>query len=170
MYLSDVDILKELKMGKIRIEPFDKKRLGPASYDLSLSETFYLPRKVRGEVEAREDTNPHKYMRKVKRKEVLLEPGEYCLALTREKITLSSDIIGLLGGRSRFARMGLTVHITSAVVQPGSDNHQILEIVNLSPFDIRLFAGERISQIFFQYLKSPTSQPYRKFGRLARKQ
>ena len=78
--------------------------------------------------------------------------------------------MGKLEGRSRYARMGVIIHTTSALVQPGSDNRQVLEIVNLAPFPIKLSAGMRISQIVFEYLKSPTSKPYSKFGKIARKQ
>ena len=66
--------------------------------------------------------------------------------------------------------MGLAVHITSALVQPGSDNHQILEIVNFAPFTIELHAGMRISQVIFEKLESKTSKPYAKFGKIAKKQ
>ena len=93
-----------------------------------------------------------------------------CLGRTVEKLTLPPDIMGHLEGRSRYARMGLIIHITSALVQPGSDNRQVLEIVNLAPFPIKLHAGMRVSQVVFDLLKSPTSKPYAKFGEIARKQ
>jgi len=170
MYLSNKDILKEIRKGNIRITHFDEKFLGQASYDLMLGDEFYIPRNVRGEIEARESTDPHKYMRKVTAKSIALKSGEFCLAKTKEKITLSNGIIGILGGRSRFARLGMTVHVTSAVIQPGSDNHQVLEIANLSPFTLRLVAGERISQVYFERLETPTDRPYRKFGKIALRQ
>jgi dCTP deaminase len=78
--------------------------------------------------------------------------------------------MGKLEGRSRFARMGLMIHLTSALVQPGSDNHQVLEIANLAPFPVRLHAGMRISQVVFEHLETPTSRPYRKHGKIARRQ
>ena len=95
--------------------------------------------------------------------------GSVCniYAKTVEKITLPRDIIGNLEGRSRFARMGLVIHITSALVQPGSNNHQVLEIVNLAPFTVKLHAGMRISQVVFEKLISPTTKPYAKFGKIA---
>lgn len=170
MYLSNRDILKEIKKKNIIITPFDEKYLGQASYDLALSDEFYIPIKTRGEIYAKEDTDPHKYMKKIITKSVVLGPSEMCLAKTLEKISISNKIIGILGGRSRFARLGLTIHITSAVIQPGSDNHQILEIVNLSPFKLRLLAGERISQVYFERLETPTDKPYKKFGTIAKVQ
>jgi dCTP deaminase len=93
-----------------------------------------------------------------------------CLGITREKITMPNDMIGTLEGRSRYARMGLAVHVTSALVMPGSDNHQVLEIVNFAPFPVTIRAGMRISQIIFEKLDSRTTRPYAKFGKVARKQ
>jgi len=102
--------------------------------------------------------------------EVELDPGEMCLGKTLEKITLPANMIGRLEGRSRYARMGLVIHITSALVQPGSSNHQVLEIVNLAPFPIQLHAGMRISQVVFERMETNTSKPYAKFGQIARDQ
>ena len=42
MFLSDVDIKKEIKRGTITIEPFDELRLQPASYDIVLGNTFIV--------------------------------------------------------------------------------------------------------------------------------
>ncbi|MEM3364730.1 MAG: dCTP deaminase [Candidatus Micrarchaeia archaeon] len=170
MYLSGNDILKEIAKGNIEISPFDERYISQASYDLALSNEFYIPRKVRGEVDVVEKVEPHKLMKKVIAKSVVLRPQEFCLARTAERIRVSNSIIGILGGRSRFARLGMTVHVTSAVIQPGSNNHQILEIANLSPFTLKLYAGERVSQVYFERLESPTEKPYAKFGKIARKQ
>ncbi|MGC8923777.1 MAG: dCTP deaminase [Candidatus Micrarchaeia archaeon] len=170
MYLSNKDILREIKKGGIRIVPFNPKYLGQASYDLALSDEFYIPRRTHSEIDVVEHTDPHKFMKKINAKSIILKPQDFCLAKTKEKITVSNSIIGILGGRSRYARLGITVHITSAVIQPGSDNHQILEIFNASPFKIKLHAGERISQVYFERLESPTDKPYNKFGKIAKVQ
>jgi len=170
MYLSNKDILKEIKKGNLTISNFDEKHLNQASYDLALSNEFWVPIKVRETIDVRENVNPNDYMKKVEQKYLILKPGEFCHALTAEKITLSNSLIGILGGRSRFARLGVTVHVTSAVVQPGSDNRQVLEIVNLSPFTLKLHEGVRFSQIFFERLETETDKPYKKFGRIATKQ
>ena len=170
MYLSNKDILKEIKKGSLTISNFDVKHLNQASYDLALSNEFWIPLKARETIDVKETTDPNKYMKKVIKKTLILKPGDFCHALTAEKITLSNKLIGILGGRSRFARLGVTVHVTSAVVQPGSDNRQVLEIVNLSPFTLKLHEGVRFSQIFFERLESETDKPYKKFGRIATKQ
>ena len=47
---------------------------------------------------------------------LLLLPGQACLAITRERVTLSPDVCGILEGRSRFARVGLAVHVTAGLL------------------------------------------------------
>jgi hypothetical protein len=61
-----------------------------------------------------------------------LLPGQACLGITVETIQLAPGLCGLLEGRSRFARLGLFVHITAGFMQPGINNRQVLEIYNAS--------------------------------------
>ena len=77
----------------------------------------------------------------------VLRPGETIHGITRERITLPPNVCGFLEGRSRFARLGLMVHVTSAFVQPGASNRQVLEMSNVSSRALRLHAGVRVCQI-----------------------
>ena len=171
MILSDRDIRKMLKEGKIIISPLENKQIGPASIDLTLSNEWYFFRPLLKKRTVNLAKTP--FQRAFTKKEVdsiTLKTGQMCLAKTKEKITLPDDVMGKLEGRSRYARMGLIIHITSALVQPGSSNRQVLEIVNLAPFPIKLHAGMRISQIVFEKMNSKTTKPYKKFGDIARDQ
>lgn len=167
MILSDEDIKRYMKEGVIRITPAPKEeQIGPASVDLTLSNQFWKPkgavRKVDlSQVGFEDATEPFEA------EEVKLKPGEMVLGRTLERIELPANIAGRLEGRSSFARLGLAVHVTSSFIQPGSRNHQILEIVNLSNKAIVIKAGMRVSQVIFEELKTPTSKPYAKFGRVA---
>jgi dCTP deaminase len=171
MILSDIDIKKMLRDGTIKIEPFEESQVGPASVDLTLSDEWYFfkdeySRKI---VDLKE-TGFREAFEMKKAKEITLKPGELCLGKTLERLTLPKNVMGKLEGRSRYARMGVIIHTTSALVQPGSDNHQVLEIVNLAPFPIKLHAGMRVSQVVFELLQTPTGRPYAKFGEIARSQ
>ena len=53
------------------------------------------------------------------KKKFRMKPGQLILGITKEKITLPDDICGWLNSRSRFARLGLMVHITAPFIQPG---------------------------------------------------
>jgi len=77
----------------------------------------------------------------------VLKPGETILGITRERIRLPGDIAGWLEGRSRFARLGLMIHVTSAFVQPGVSNRQVLEMSNVSGHPLEIHAGVRLCQL-----------------------
>jgi dCTP deaminase len=53
----------------------------------------------------------------------------------------------MLTGRTRFARLGLGVHVTASLVQPGVNNKQVLEIRNMGDSEIILKPGLRICQL-----------------------
>lgn len=169
MYLSDADIKKAMKRGEIKIEPLSEEQIGPASIDLTLDNKWWLPKKKMFPVDLRK-VGWEELMEKKVANKIVLKPGELCLGITKEKITLPDNILGKLEGRSRYARVGLSVHVTAALVQPGVSNHQVLEIVNNAPFPVIVHEGMRVSQIVFAKTKSKTSKPYRKIGKIAVKQ
>jgi len=171
MLLSNADIREYLKNGKIKIKPLKDDQIGSASVDLTLGNKFwFFKEKYVGKMVDLSKIDFKEATYSVTADTVALGRGEMCLGITKEKITLPADIMGRLEGRSRFARMGLGVHITSALVQPGSDNHQVLEIVNNAPFTSLIHSGMRISQVVFYRMRSPSTKPYAKFGKIARKQ
>ncbi|MBI5051210.1 dCTP deaminase [Candidatus Micrarchaeota archaeon] len=171
MTLSNLDIKVLIKKGAMRIAPLEEGQISSASVDLTLSEEWWLfKKKYIGKKVDLSKVDFKEATEKFTAEKIILKPGEMCLGRTVEKITLPPYIMGKLEGRSRYARMGLSVHITSAVVQPGSDNHQILEIVNFAPFSVILHKGMRISQVIFHRLENPTTMPYSKFGKIGRKQ
>jgi dCTP deaminase len=170
MILSDRDISSYLKKGIIKIIPApEKEQIGPASVDLTLSNEFWKPRKKARKIDISK-VGFNEVMEQFTADSVELEPGAMVLGKTVEKIVLPPNISGRLEGRSSFARLGLAIHITSSFIQPGSKNHQILEIVNLSKQRILVKAGMRVSQLIFEELRSSTSKPYAKFGRIAKDQ
>lgn len=174
MVLSDNDIKKEIRAGCVAFFPaIGDGQIGAASVDLTLDGKFWKFKKKYIAAKKPVDLDKVPFSEateEVCAKSITLAPGEMALGITLERICLAPDIMGTLEGRSRYARMGLAVHVTSALVQAGSDNHQVLEIVNLAPFPVKIHAGMRISQVVFERLESPTSKPYAKFGKIAKKQ
>ena len=59
-------------------------------------------------------------------------------------------LCGWLEGRSRFARVGLLIHISASFMQPGLDNHQVLEMSNFGHLDLEIAPGTAICQFVFQ--------------------
>ena len=76
-----------------------------------------------------------------------LEPGVTIHGITAEHVSLPDDLCGFLEGRSRFARLGLMIHVTSAFVQPGVSNRQVLEMSNVSSRALEIVPGVRICQL-----------------------
>ncbi len=67
-----------------------------------------------------------------------LKPGEFVLAMTHESVSLPTNIIGRVEGRSTYARVGLSMHQTAPWIQPGWQGHITLEIMNNGPWKISL--------------------------------
>ncbi|MBU0470483.1 MAG: dCTP deaminase [Nanoarchaeota archaeon] len=150
--LTKNEIFKEIKKGNIKIMPFDRSAVGPGSVDLTLDNQFRIF--IKGKtLDVNENSDYQKISRLIKKDSIVLKPGELIMAITKEKITLSENLCGWLEGRSRFARLGLLVHITAGFMQPGIDNQQVLEIANLSQRPLRLHAGIKICQFIFQKTK-----------------
>ncbi|MBI4918983.1 dCTP deaminase [archaeon] len=148
--LTRTEILKEVKKGRIKITDFDEKYLGPASYDLTLDDKFRIFRKDIKNFDVTDNPDHTKITKLVETKGIIVQPGEIIHGITEETITLPEDICGRLEGRSRFARLGLLVHVTAGFMQPGISNKQVLEIINLSPMPLTLHAGTRICQFVFE--------------------
>lgn len=143
-------ILREIRSGNVRIDPFDESQVGPASVDLHLGNEFRVFRKVHDLVVVDDDADSTKITELVTVEDrFVLMPGETVLGITVERLGLPSYLCGWLEGRSRFARMGLMVHITASFMQPGIHNRQVLEISNVSPVPLALKTGTLICQFIF---------------------
>ena len=154
--LSKDEILKSIENGKIEITPFEGDQVGPTSVDLTLGSKFRVFKKVRKIFHINEKLDFQEVTKIVSIKDgdyLLLMPGELVHGITVERIRLSEDLAGWIEGRSRFARIGLMVHVTAGLVQPSCDNKQVLEISNMSPMPIALYPGTRICQIIFEKLE-----------------
>lgn len=149
--LTRSEILKEIKKGNIKISPFKKSQVGPGSVDLTLDNKFRVYKKVEKIVHVNSRTDHKKFTKKITIKKYLtLMPGETVQGITKEKITLSPDLCGWLEGRSRFARLGILVHISASFVQPGISNKQVLEISNMSSMPLAIYPGTKLCQIVIE--------------------
>ena len=146
--LTRESILREIASGRLKIEPFSEDQVGVASVDLTLGDEIRVIEATGSPIEVKEDTDYREFTR-VRRLDdpYVLRPGVTIHGITRESIELPPDLCGFLEGRSRFARLGLMIHVTSAFVQPGVRNRQVLEMSNVSSEPLRIHAGVRVCQI-----------------------
>jgi dCTP deaminase len=148
-------ILTAIDQGAITITPFSPERVGPASVDLTLASTFRVFRKVHQVVDVSDDTDYREFTDKIEIEaggRILIMPGETVLGITRERLRLGPGLCGWLEGRSRFARLGLMVHISAPFMGPGIDSQQVLEMSNFGPAPLAVMPGIAICQFVFQRL------------------
>jgi dCTP deaminase len=148
-------ILSAIGQGRISITPFTPELVGPASIDLTLANTFRVFRKVHQVIEVRENTDYRQLTEKMEvptGQHILIMPGETILGITRERLCLGPGLCGWLEGRSRYARLGLMVHISAPFMGPGIDSQQVLEMSNFGPAPLAVYPGTPICQFVFQRL------------------
>ncbi len=90
---------------------------------------------------------------------VTLHKGELVLAQTLETVHLPNDLMGLVEGRSSWARMGVAIHVTAPKIDPGWNRPITLELTNHSQVNYELEAGiERPCQLLLLKLSKPLTQ------------
>jgi dCTP deaminase len=149
--LTRDEILRAVESGIVEVEPFQQDQVGPGSLDLHLGSEFRVFRKLRNAVVVEDPIAVETLTDRVEVQDSFtLMPGETVLGITLERIRLPPGLCGWLEGRSRFARIGLVIHMTASFVQPGVNNRQVLEIGNLAPFPLVLKPGVRICQLILE--------------------
>ncbi|HEV2529551.1 MAG TPA: dCTP deaminase [Thermomicrobiales bacterium] len=166
MVLSDRDILKAMDTGRIRIDPAPdlKAQLGSVSIDFRLGSTFMVFEHSRHSfIDPRQPQSIGEAMRTIEMTDdqpFIMQPGDFALAATIESLDLADDILGRLEGRSSIARLGITVHSTAAVFEPGWRGTATMELSNLGRMAVALYPGMRICSFSFEEVSSPVMVPY----------
>ena len=175
MVLSQPDLRAAVERGDIGFDPsLEADQWGEASIDLRLG--FRFTKFVRKGLDGvsfsiakglgalgglniwnMKDLKPEDELGK---KEVFkLEPGEFVLALTYETVRVPRNLIGVVEGRSTYARAGLSMHQTAPWIQPGWSGPIVLEIMNNGPLTIELTpVMDRPCQLSFLRLSSALPQ------------
>lgn len=168
MILSDRDIKKAIEAGKIVIKPeVDfSTQLGSCSIDFRLGNTFRVfDYSVHPYIDLKSDRPTSEYMREVVLEDgqpFIMQPRGFVLASTIEWVELADDIAGRLEGRSSLARLGIIVHSTAGLFDPGWAGNIVVELGNLGLMPVALYPGMRICTLTFEQLSSPVEVPYRK--------
>jgi dCTP deaminase len=169
MILSDHDIKRYIKERKIKVSPKPnfKKQLGPCSLDLHLGNVFKIFKPSDYPyLDLKRKINFESFMEEIRIKDdapFILQPKAFVLTTTKESFSLSNDIAARLDGRSSLARMGVVVHLTAARFDPGWQGKAVMELGNLGPMPVVLYAGvTRICALTFETVSNPVDVPYLK--------
>src|ERR1700733_14931953 len=166
MVLSDVDIQKYLQQGKIKIAPMPPaEQFGSCSGDFRLGNEFSIFEHSRHAfIDLKERTAIQDLMRTIEvgdGEPFILQPHEFALAITKETLELDDDVLGRLEGRSSLGRIGIIVHGTAGLFDPGWMGKATLELSNLGRMPVALYPGMRICSFTFEQLTTRVAISYR---------
>lgn len=148
-WLTGKELKKQVKRGKIKIEPFDPKLCNPNSYDYRLGEILRIIKfnSIFDGVPCIDPRLPMKYEEiKIPKSGFLLLTENAYLGSTIEKFG-SDYYASLVTGKSSIGRLFIKNHACAGLIDQGFFNHITLEITAKLP--TLIFPGMRFGQIFW---------------------
>ena len=140
-------ILKLVRERKF-VEPVDKNSVGEVSVDLKLGRvlkmyTKRLDLRVGAKAKKREISNSGMW----------LEPGDFVIGCTLEKVSIPAGYWGFLETKGNIARAGISVHNSDGHIDPGYRGVVTLEIKNQNTVPVKIYPEMKIAQLFLFGIK-----------------
>lgn len=163
--LSDETIKKYLDENIIVINPLDDERqIQPSSIDMRLGDEFKVFKVIRQPyIDPKDSNEVGEYMESIVVDEgdaFIIHPNEFALATTYEYVKVPRDLVARVEGRSSMGRLGVTMHVTAGYIDPGFEGRITLEISNIGAMPVALYPGQRVCQIVFETMTTPSKIPY----------
>ncbi len=176
MILSDQTIKDKIIAGEIKLIPWEHQEMEKildnivcASMDLQLGNDFKFFGHIPGHVLNPFDDDSREISKAIRiedGEDLIVEPGAFLLAATKERFGIPADLVARVEGRSSLGRLGLIIHVTAGFIDPGfgrDDPSTItLEISNINHVPIVIRPGMRICQLAFDEMDRPAAMPYNK--------
>ena len=185
MILADKTIRNLVNIGQLGIEPYNEKNLQPASYDITLSDSFrYIEstapvgystvcpemdelhyvdavecEKQYGFISQLFPTSMWVDVPHLQDGRIVIPPKTFLLATTVEYFRLPPDLTAFVEGRSSIGRLGLFIQ-NAGWVDSGFEGQITLELFNASPVGIALTPGMRIGQLVFAKMDTRPDKVY----------
>lgn len=168
--LPDWAIKEAIKQGLIKIDPLPEnweELVDEVTIDLHLGSTIKVFN--RGGLDTIDTRYTSKEEIEGMMQTVHLKPGqpfiltenEFVIAATKERLTLPSNVIGQLNGKSSLARIGVVVHSTAARFDPGWDGAPVLEFGTfLRGKKIVIYEGAPICAFSFEKMSAGVDRAY----------
>ena len=145
MILSGKEIESRIN-DEIIIDPFDKNRINPNSYNLSLHNELIMYKNSL--LDMKKDNEVEKL--KIPSNGLVLEANRLYLGRTVE-YTETKNLVPMLEGRSSIGRLGLFVHVTAGFGDVGFKGFWTLEIFCIQP--IKIYPNVEICQVYYHTLE-----------------
>lgn len=164
MFLSDTTIKELVDKNIIKVIPkINKKDIRPTGIRLHLGREILMYKD--GQTIDPQISKSVKYDTfNLQKEPFILKPGQFVIGYTHEKINTPRNIIGFLDGRSTIARLGLTTHITAAIIDGVYGEYQAiaLEIKNVGNLSIKLSHKMAIGLLLFAAVDREIAQDTQK--------
>ncbi len=145
-------IMEEIKNGRIEIDPFYSENVKDASLELLLGNEFGIFKESEYPIISTQ-VNLANVEWQTAGNVYILEPQKSVIAKTKEKISLPSDIAGLLTPRGKTALLGLQIQVSTGFVQPLTRKENLFFLItNLGPAPIHLLTDSKICQLVLMQL------------------
>ena len=145
MILSGKEIESRIN-DEIIIDPFDKNRINPNSYNLSLHNELIMYKNSL--LDMKKDNEVEKL--KIPSNGLVLEANRLYLGRTVE-YTETKNLVPMLEGRSSIGRLGLFVHVTAGFGDVGFKGFWTLEIFCIQP--IKIYPNVEICQVYYHTIE-----------------
>ena len=144
--MTDHEIRAAIEKQEIILHPFDPASVEPASYDVRVGKWAFAS-------SLREKLN-------LSEKGVLIvEPGEFAVLESRERVELDNSTAAQLGLRSEYARRGLLM-LSGPQIDPGFIGILVVRVINLAPKPIAMPYESPFLTLQFFRLNTPVTKPY----------
>ena len=163
MILSDDLIIQYIEKNAISIEPFERANVRSASVSLRLCE-FCARLEKEGEIDLKDSERyPELKLTRIEKQGMIIEPKEFLLCGTMEKIRFGREHCGLISNLTGLARLGLGIAL-SGFISPGYGEKNplplTLELYNHAAAPLRLYAGMRICHLIVLKLSKRSRTAY----------
>ena len=164
MQLNAQEIYIALDSGQLTLlgpaadYPFERSQIQPASVDLRLGSRFmrFLPGVEHVDTRRLKESG---YLEKLTEvffcapeEPLVLRPHEVVYGQVYEMMAVGKGLSARIEGRSRAARLGLSIHCTGAYINPGYEGAMPLQLVNHNHFSISLYPYMDICQLILYRL------------------
>lgn len=152
MLMTDGEIREALASGELMIDPCDKNRIEPCSYDGRAGREVLV-------------TGNDRLIDLSKANSVTLRPGDFALIMTHESFKFPLSIAGNIGMKSGLARRGLIL-LAGMQIDPGFEGHLRLGLYNCGGRPLTIDYLDPICLIEFHRLSKPAEQGVGSFPEL----
>lgn len=155
--LDSSTLLSLIKTNEL-VKPFEPELVSCNGLDLRLANEFIRLKHTKKVFDTHKKNSPALYFHREKKSDLLVNPNEKLLVCTIEQLRMPNNMVGMVGLRSSYSRLGLQMPL--GFIDPGFIGQLTLEISGGS-FPVLLHAGDRIFHVMFAMLNRASANTYR---------